>query len=92
MEDIRVDPSQGTHFFQNITSLGIGYFTLGAGDPSAMLDQAWLESQPAAFETEFVRHVSFEQPIEVAINSKTGHGIILKPGVSVGSAIEGSAS
>ncbi|MBD3348437.1 MAG: histidine kinase [Candidatus Eisenbacteria bacterium] len=88
LEDIRVDPSQGTHFFQNITSLGIGYFTLGAGDPSAMLDQDWLDEQKALRETEFVRHIRCEKPIEIAINSKTGHGIILKPGVSIGSAVE----
>jgi len=90
LEDIRVDPSQGTHFFQNITSLGIGYFTLAAEDPSASLDQAWLDAQPALNETEFVRHIRCKQPIEIAINSKTGHGIILKPGVSVGTAVRGA--
>ncbi len=86
LEDIRVDPSQGTHFFQNITSFGIGYFTLAPDDASAMLDHGWLDTQPAVRETEFVRHLRFDQPLEIAINSKTGHGIVLKPGRSIASA------
>ncbi len=89
LEDIRVDPSQGTHFFQNITSFGIGYFTLAPDDPSAMLDHDWLDAQPAVRETEFVRHLRFDEPLEIAINSKTGHGIVLKPGRCVASAASG---
>jgi hypothetical protein len=88
MEGIKVEPSQGTHFFQNITSFGIGYFTIGREDPLARLDAAWLDARPAESETEFVRHLSFGKPLEIVVSSKTGHGVIMKPGVSVASAIE----
>ncbi|MFH1502860.1 MAG: PEP/pyruvate-binding domain-containing protein [Candidatus Eisenbacteria bacterium] len=86
LADIHVDPSQGTHFFQNITSFGIGYFTLDADDPAMRLDTDWLDEQSAATETELVRHLRFDEPLEIAINSKSGHGIILKPGLSIASA------
>ncbi len=87
LQDIRVDPSQGTHFFQNITSFGIGYFTLPPDDPSMLLDQKWLDAQPAAHETTFVRHLRFDTPLEIVVDSKTGVGVILKPGVSIAEAI-----
>lgn len=83
LPDIRVEPSQGTHFFQNITSFGIGYFGLGDNDPSTFIDQSWLDQHPAATETEFVRHLAFDQPVEIVLNSRTGQGVILKPGVSI---------
>jgi hypothetical protein len=83
MEDIAVEPSQGTHFFQNITSFGIGYFTVSAKDPGVFLDQKWLDSQKAATQTRFVRHLEFDEPLEVAANSRTGNGVVLKPGVTL---------
>jgi len=83
MEGIDIEPSQGTHFFQNITSFGIGYFTIRSSDPRSHLDEAWLESQDVAFETEHVRHVRFEEPLEIVINSKSGIGAIMKPGIHV---------
>jgi hypothetical protein len=81
LPDIKVEPSQGTHFFQNITSFGVNYFTVGGSGPGSFIDAEWLEAQDVAFETKHVRHLSFEEPIEVAANSKTGHGVVLKPGV-----------
>ena len=83
MEDITVEPSQGMHFFQNITSFGIGYFTIRSGRPGAFLDQKWLDAQDAAAETKHVRHLSFDEPLEIAANSRTGDGVVLKPGVSL---------
>ncbi|MDD5309902.1 MAG: PEP/pyruvate-binding domain-containing protein [Deltaproteobacteria bacterium] len=79
MKDIRVAPSQGTHFFQNITSFGIGYFTVG---PGGFLDMAWLDAQEALFATTFVRHVRFAAPLEIAVDSRSGRGVIMKPGFS----------
>ena len=76
----RIEPSQGTHFFQNLTSFGVGYFTI---DPSAndgsVYDIDFLESQPATYESDFVRIVSFSTPIVVGINGRKGIGIVLKP-------------
>jgi len=78
--DIKVAPSQGTHFFQNITSFGIGYFTLDSGDPHACVDHAWLDGQPAAFESRHLRHLHFAKPLVVAVDGRRGLGVILKPG------------
>ena len=83
LKDFPVTPSQGTHFFQNITSFGIGYFTVRSGSPSAFIDQKWLDAQKAESETKYVRHLSFDEPLEVAANSRTGDGVVMKPGVSL---------
>jgi hypothetical protein len=80
MSDIRVRPSQGTHFFQNITSFGIGYFTVNFGDMGGMLDFDWLNAQVAETETEHVRHLHFNAHLEIAINGRKGSGVIMKPG------------
>jgi hypothetical protein len=83
MPDVTVEPSQGTHFFQNITSFGIGYFTVRSKSAAAFIDQKWLDAQEAASETRYVRHLSFDEPLEVAANSRTGDGVVMKPGVSL---------
>ena len=76
----RIEPSQGTHFFQNLTSFGVGYFTI---DPSAndgsIYNVDFLESQPASYESDYVRIVTFPNPITVGINGRKGIGIVLKP-------------
>jgi hypothetical protein len=77
LEDVAVEPSQGTHFFQNMTSYGIGYFHVHARD-GGWLDDAWLESHPARTETRWLRHVRLEQPLEVLIDGKRREGVILK--------------
>ncbi len=83
LPDIKVEPSQGTHFFQNLTSFGIAYLTLGSEDPSSYLDHEWLNAQPAASEGSFVRHVALPEPLEIVVSSKTSCGAIMKPGVSI---------
>jgi len=72
-----VEPSQGSHFFHNITSLGIGYLTLGRtsrdgpGGPS-FVDLDWLDAQTAVRETATVRHVRFDQPLVVVLDGRRG--------------------
>ncbi len=83
MEGITVEPSQGTHFFQNITSFGIGYFTLGAEGPSSHLDSDWLMEQTPEDESEHVRHIGLDEPLEIVVNSRSGFGVIMKPGKTV---------
>lgn len=77
----RIEPSQGTHFFQNLTSFGVGYFTV---DPSApdggMFDADYLNSLPAEYESERVRIVRFDTPIPIGINGRKGAGVVAKPG------------
>ena len=83
LPDIKVEPSQGTHFFQNITSFGVSYFTVRGNGPGVFIDEAWLDTQPTQSETPHVRHLAFDQPLDVAANSKTGHGVVLKPGIKL---------
>ncbi|MBN1947913.1 MAG: hypothetical protein JW797_19760 [Bradymonadales bacterium] len=80
MEDIRVTPSQGTHFFQNITSFGIPYFTVNTDDQDSRLDLDWLQSRNAATALDLVRHVAFDEPVDVLVNGRQQKGVILKPG------------
>lgn len=78
-EDIKVTPSQGTHFFQNLTSFHVGYFTVNPGAGEGFVDWAWLAAQPAVRETACVRHLRFERPLVVKMNGKRSEGVILKP-------------
>jgi hypothetical protein len=78
LEDIRVAPSQGTHFFQNITSLGIGYFSVSIKDGDGFLDANWLSETPAE-EGEYIRHLSFLAPLTVVVDGTNHIGVIYKP-------------
>jgi len=77
--DFRVTPSQGTHFFQNITSCNIGYFTVNPDAGEGFIDWDWLAGQPAVSTTDLVRHVRLEAPLLVKMSGKTGQGVILRP-------------
>src|SRR5262245_11608729 len=79
LRDFRVAPSQGTHFFQNLTSFHVGYFTVNPDAGEGFVDWAWLAAQPAVRETGCVRHLQFERPIVVKMNGKDSEGVILKP-------------
>jgi hypothetical protein len=79
LEKFRIDPSQGTHFFQNVTSFGVGYFTVNPFVGDGYYDVEFLSSQPVEFENEFIRHVRFDTPLTVRIDGKTSTGVIYKP-------------
>ena len=79
LTNYRVDPSQGTHFFQNLTSFGVGYFTINAYRGEGIYNEAFLNAQPAVNETEFLRHVRFEQPAVVKMDGKKKQGVVLLP-------------
>ncbi len=79
LTNYRVDPSQGTHFFQNLTSFGVGYFTINSYMNDGVYSQDYLNSLPAVEETRFLRHVRFEQPITVKMDGKKKIGVVLKP-------------
>ncbi len=81
MENYRIEPSQGTHFFQNLTSFGVGYFTVNPYlDNDGYFDEAFLNEQPALHETGFIRHVRFDQPVTIKINGRKRMGVVVKPG------------
>lgn len=79
LTNYRVDPSQGTHFFQNLTSFGVGYFTINAYCNDGVYDQSFLDAMPAVEETKFLRHVRFEKPLTVKMDGKRNLGVVLKP-------------
>jgi CheY-like chemotaxis protein len=78
-KDLRVTPSQGTHFFQNLTSLNIGYFTVNEDSGEGFVDWEFLAGQPALGEIGPVRHLRFDAPVVVTMNGSKQHGIIRKP-------------
>jgi len=80
--DFRVTPSQGSHFFQNLTSFEVGYFTVNADIGEGFVDWEWLAGQPAADERGLVRQLRFDQPLVVKMNGRRNEGIIYKPGAA----------
>jgi CheY-like chemotaxis protein len=79
-KDIDVTPSQGSHFFQNITSFRVGYFTVNASHNLGFIDWDWLKVQPAFQEFNHVRHLRFDKPFSAKINGRKNKGVIMKPG------------
>jgi len=78
-QEIKVAPSQGTHFFQNLNAFQVGYFTIGTDSDSAFLDWDWLNAYPASKKRELTRRLIFESPIEIRMNGHNSSGIIIKP-------------
>jgi hypothetical protein len=77
--DFRVMPSQGSHFFQNLTAFQIGYFTVNPDAGEGSVDWEWLGDQPSVDEDDCVRHLRFDAPLRVVMNSRQSQGIIFKP-------------
>ena len=82
LPNMNVDPSQGSHFFQNMTSLRIGYFTVPVDRSHGFIDWPWLQSLPVATETEFLKHICLPEPLTVMIDGRKSQGVILKPTAS----------
>lgn len=76
LTNYRVDPSQGTHFFQNLTSFGVGYFTINAYMNDGLYNQELLNSMPAVEETKYIRWVHFDKPLAVKMNGKKKIGVV----------------
>ncbi len=75
----RVDPSQGTHFFQNLTSFGVGYFTVDTNLPGTggLVRKDVLDAMPAVFENERVRHVRFDKPLKIMMDGRKQDGVVV---------------
>jgi DNA-binding NarL/FixJ family response regulator len=80
LRDMTVTPSQGSHFFQNLTSFEVGYFTVNPESGDGALDWAWLDAQPAVSAEAHVRHVRLAEPVRVLMDGRQQRGVILKPG------------
>ena len=79
LKNYHVDPSQGTHFFQNLTSFGVGYFTINTYTSDGIMQTDILDAMPAIEETQYVRHVRFERPLKVMMDGKKQTGVVLLP-------------
>ncbi len=80
LNNYNIEPSQGTHFFQNLTSFGVGYFSINNYlKDDCIFDEDFLNSQPSVYETEYIRHIRFSQPTVIKIDGKKKIGVVLKP-------------
>ena len=79
LKNYRVDPSQGTHFFQNLTSFGVGYFTINPYKGEGIYQRDVLDAMPAIEETAHVRHVRFDKPLKIMMDGKKQEGVVLFP-------------
>jgi hypothetical protein len=79
LKDIRVTPSQGSHFFQNLASFQVGYFTVNPEVGDGVVDWDWISARPARRERGLVRHIRLERPLVVKMNGRRGEGLVLKP-------------
>ncbi|WP_321481006.1 PEP/pyruvate-binding domain-containing protein [uncultured Bacteroides sp.] len=79
LTNYRIDPSQGTHFFQNLTSFGVGYLTVNAYINQGVYDVVYLDAMPAVHETTYLRHVHFDKPMLIKMDGRKKQGVILKP-------------
>lgn len=76
----RVDPSQGTHFFQNLTSFGVGYFTIDTNrDDGDIVQKQLLDTMPAVEETSLVRHIHFPRPLRIMMDGRKQVGVVIIP-------------
>ncbi|MBQ7440525.1 MAG: phosphoenolpyruvate synthase [Prevotella sp.] len=80
LENYRIDPSQGTHFFQNLTSFGVGYFTINPYNNDGIFRKDILDAMPAVEETEYVRLVRFDTPVTIMMDGMKQEGVVLLPG------------
>jgi hypothetical protein len=79
LSNYRIEPSQGTHFFQNLTSFGAGYFTINPSIGDGIYNIDKLDSRPATYESPFVRVVNFDSPVRIGIDGRRGIGVVLLP-------------
>ena len=79
LSNYRIEPSQGTHFFQNLTSFGVGYFTINPASADGFYDVDFLNAQKAEYESEYVRIVRFANSLTIGINGRKGTGVVVKP-------------
>lgn len=79
LKTYRIDPSQGTHFFQNLTSFRVGYFTINPYINEGSYDVEFLNGIKSKYEDEHLRHIGFDLPLEIMIDGKTHRGVIMKP-------------
>jgi hypothetical protein len=79
LEDYQIDPSQGTHFFHNLTTFGVGYFTVSPYEHEGYFDLEFLNNQKAVNETKHLRLVRFDKPLKIEVDGRNNKGVVYKP-------------
>ncbi|MBN2481160.1 MAG: phosphoenolpyruvate synthase [Bacteroidales bacterium] len=79
LEHYRIEPSQGTHFFHNLTTFGVGYLTVNPYQHDGIFNIEYLDSQPVTEETKNLKHISFEYPLKIEIDGRTNKAVVYKP-------------
>jgi hypothetical protein len=79
LPDFRVDPSQGTHFFQNLTSFRVGYLTVNPYIKDGIFDVEYLDNLPSYHETEHIRCIRFNSELPIHIDGKNNKGVVFRP-------------
>lgn len=79
LRDLSVEPSQGSHFFQNLTSCNVGYFTVNPQAGRGYVDWDWLRAQPTVRRLDAARRIRLERPVTVKMDGRRGEGVVLKP-------------
>lgn len=80
LKNFNIKPTQGTHFFQNIISRGIGYINTTLNPRESFIDWEWLNYQKAEIELDYAKHIRLEKPLVIKFNGRTGHALVLKYG------------
>lgn len=79
LDNYQIEPSQGTHFFQNLTSFGVGYFSINTHvEGGGFFDEAFLDEQSAVYESDYIRHIRFDEAIQIKINGQKKIGVVMK--------------
>jgi hypothetical protein len=78
IENYHIEPSQGTHFFQNLTTFRIGYLTINPKINEGFINSAYLENQPAVYENQYLRIIRFEKSLVIKLDGRQGVGVIMK--------------
>jgi hypothetical protein len=79
LKNYRIDPSQGTHFFQNLTSFRVGYFTINPFMDDGFYDVEYLDNKKVVYEDQYLRHIRFDEPLEILVDGRSHVGVIFKP-------------
>jgi DNA-binding response OmpR family regulator len=79
LKNYRIDPSQGTHFFQNLTSFRVGYFTINPYINEGFYDVEFLNGLKPVYEDEQIRHIRFDASMDIMIDGRKHKGVIMKP-------------
>ncbi len=89
LDDFKVTPSQGTHFFQNLTAFQTGYLTVNQASGGGRVDWDWFDARPAAVETRFLRHIVLDRPLSVLVDGRSGRAVVLAPDAGGSAAVAG---